>query len=244
MQETHNALKELQRIDEEIDRLEQKVSEFAPLLEEVDEPVNELQGEVDTTRGRLQELKLEERRLETTAEEKRNRMNKLEDRLKNVRNIREEAAVQAELDLVRRAAEADEKEALSLLDQIRKLELRLDEQEEALESARAEVEPRRRELEEERDRAEQELEELVERRERFADEINPRERRLYEQIRSGGRDVAVTHLTRDGACGNCFGMIPPQLQNELRHGEAVIRCEACGVILAPPEEPGEEGSGG
>jgi len=41
--------------------------------------------------------------------------------------------------MVRRAVESDEQEALSLLDQIRKLELRLDERREALEEARREV---------------------------------------------------------------------------------------------------------
>ena len=37
--------------------------------------------------------------------------------------------------------------------------------------------------------------------------------------------------------------MPLQVQNEIRHGDALIRCEACGVILAAPEpvpEGGEE----
>ncbi len=239
-QKTHSALKELQRLDDAIDRAEARIAEFEPLLAEVDEPALELREEVENTRSRLKELKLEERRLETTAEEKRSRMNKLEERLKSVRNLREDAAVHAELDMVRRAVEADEQEALSLLDQIRKLELRLDELEEKLEEARARTEPRRQELLEERREAKEELAELREKRDAFADEIDRRERKLYEQIRSGGRDVAVAHLTADGACGNCYGMIPPQLQNELRHGDRMIRCEACGVILAPPDSEDED----
>ncbi|NIP59041.1 MAG: hypothetical protein GWM92_12170, partial [Gemmatimonadetes bacterium] len=117
-QKTHSALKELQRLDDAIDRAEARIAEFEPLLAEVDEPALELREEVENTRSRLKELKLEERRLETTAEEKRSRMNKLEERLKSVRNLREDAAVHAELDMVRRAVEADEQEALSLLDQI------------------------------------------------------------------------------------------------------------------------------
>ena len=53
----------------------------------------------------------------------------------------------------------------------------------------------------------------------------------------------VAELTVDGACGHCFSMVPLQEQNEIRHGEQLIRCEACGVILAAPEpepEGGEE----
>jgi predicted nucleic acid-binding Zn-ribbon protein len=43
----------------------------------------------------------------------------------------------------------------------------------------------------------------------------------------------------DGACGNCFSVIPLQLQNEVRRGGAMVRCEACGVILTMPHQDQE-----
>lgn len=234
-QQTYSTLQELQRLDEEIDRMKSRVAEFDPLLEEVEEPAKELEGEVEATEDRLEEVELEERRLELAAEEKRGRLKKLEDRLNEVRNVREEAAVQAELDMVRRAVESDEQEALSLLDQIRTLEARLQEQEEALNEAREEIEPRRQELLEKQKEAQERLQDLEEERSSFAERIDESERKVYERIRSGGRDVAVAPLTADGACSNCYGMVPVQRQNEIRHGADMIRCEACGVILAPPE---------
>jgi predicted nucleic acid-binding Zn-ribbon protein len=48
--------------------------------------------------------------------------------------------------------------------------------------------------------------------------------------------VAVTSLTGDGACGHCFGMIPLQVQNEIRTAKALIPCEFCGVLLGPADE--------
>lgn len=233
-EQTRSALRELQRIDQEIQDARDQVASFAPQLEEVEQPALALESEVSTTRGRLQEMRLEERRLEVTSQEKRNRASKLEERLNQVRNVREESAVRAELDMVRRAMESDEQEALSLLDQIRKLELRLAEQESALEQARAEVEPRRNELVEMRAEAERSLAEAQARRKEFAAEVDDRELRIYESIRGGGRRLAVSTLTADGACGNCFSVVPLQVQNEIRHGASLIRCEACGVILAAP----------
>jgi hypothetical protein len=35
-------------------------------------------------------------------------------------------------------------------------------------------------------------------------------------------------------------VVPLQLQNEIRHGDALIRCEGCGVILAAPEPESEQ----
>ncbi len=189
--QTRASLKELQRLDREIEKTRKRIREFDPLFEEVEEPALVLESEVENTRSRVKEMKVEERRLELSADEKQARVKKLEERLKEVRNLREEAAVHAELDMVRRALEGDEQEALSLLDQIRKLELRLDEQEEALEEARAEIEPRKNELLDERASLQSELSVLQERRETFVGEIDDDELQIYERIKGGGRDVAV-----------------------------------------------------
>jgi predicted nucleic acid-binding Zn-ribbon protein len=236
MSETRTTLKELQRLDRKIAAETAAVRAFDPRLEEVEAPALQLDSEVNTLRKRLQEIKVEERRTELSVEEKRERLKKLEDRLTLVRTVREEAAVHAELDMIRRALEGDEQEALSLLEQIRRMEERLAEQEAALQEAQAVVEPRRDELLEKRSTAKASLTQLQTDRESFARTIDERERRLYERIMAGGREVAVADLTEDGACGNCFCVVPLQLQHEVRHTEAMIRCEACGVILTPPSD--------
>jgi predicted nucleic acid-binding Zn-ribbon protein len=234
--EKSGTLKELQDLDLDLERIRARIAEFEPLLLQVEEPALALEQEVDTLHGRLQEMKLEERRLERTADDRRARLKMLRERLKSVRNLREEAAVQAESDLLQRSLEAEEQEALTLLDQIRKLEERLREQEEALEAARAEVEPRRAQLREEQGAAGEELALLEEKRSAYAARIPAKELQSYERIRGGGRSVAVAALTPDGACGNCFGMIPLQVQNEIRSGKALIPCESCGVLLGAGDQ--------
>jgi len=231
---TRISLRELQQLDSDIREVTSRIGAFEPLLEEVEGPMMLLETEAESSRKRLREIQMEERRLELAADEKRARSKKLQERMSSVRNLREEAAVQAEWDLVRRTLEGDEQEALGLLDQIRKLEERLEQVEAELAEARAEVEPRRNELMSERAAAESELASLNSRRDDFANQIDAKERRLYESIKAGGRSVVVAELTADGACGHCFGVIPLQEQSNVRSGAAVIRCEACGVILAAP----------
>ncbi len=236
MKDEHTGtLKELQELDLDLERIRSRIAEFEPLLAEVEEPALALQQEVETLQGRLQEMKVEERRLERTADERRARVKTLRERQKSVRNLREEAAVQAELDLVQRSLESDEQEALTLLDQIRKLEDRLQEEGAALKAALEEVGPRRESLLEEQRAAREELEVLEARRVDYTRRVPDRELRSYERIRSGGRTVAVATLTPDGACGHCFGMIPLQVQNEIRSGRALIPCEFCGVLLGPDD---------
>jgi predicted nucleic acid-binding Zn-ribbon protein len=176
-------------------------------------------------------MRLDEKRVELNADEKRQRIKKVQERLGAVRNVREEAAVSTELQMLKRSLDGEEQEALTQLDQIRRLETRLAEQEKALEEARTNLEPRRQELLAARAEAESELAALRTRRTERAGGLAPKQLGVYESIRGKGRRQAVSELTADGACGNCYSMIPPQLQNEIRTGGGMVRCEACGVIL-------------
>jgi predicted nucleic acid-binding Zn-ribbon protein len=234
--ESAGTLKGLQDLDLLLEKVRARTEEFGPLLADLEQPALSLEQEVATLRSRLQDMKLEERRLEHAADGRRSRAKLLQERLKSVRNLREEAAVHAEQDLVRQALEGEEQEALTLLDQIRKMEARLEELHAASQAARAEVEPRRVELLREREAVETELVLLEERRKVYAARIPRPELRNYERIRAGHRSVVVASLTADGACGHCFSMVPIQVQNEIRKGAALIPCEACGVLLGPGED--------
>jgi predicted nucleic acid-binding Zn-ribbon protein len=239
-EQRRTALKELQQLDTRILEAKERIRGFDPLFEEVEEPVLVLESELGTLRKRSQEMKLEERRLELSITERRDRLKKLEERAGSVRNLREEAAVSAELEMVKRSLQNDEQEAFTLLDQIRKSEDRIEEIEAAFTEAQAMVEPKKEALLAERAGVEKELEELRAKRVEYTEEIDDVELKTYDAIRGKGGRKAVAELTEDGACGNCFGMVPLQVQNEIRHGRGLIRCEACGVILSASEpEPAE-----
>jgi predicted nucleic acid-binding Zn-ribbon protein len=231
MDKTSGHLKELQDLDLVAGEIKVRIAEFDPLLAEIEEPALAMEKELAAAEKRLQEMNLEERRLEASADDRRARTKRLQERLKAVRNLREEAAVQAEIDLMKQTMEGDEQEALALLDQIRKLDIRIDQLNGGITSARSEVEPRRQELSQAQAAAELELTGLTEKRVQFTDRIPAKKLQDYERIRGGGRAVAVAALTEDGACGHCFGMIPLQIQNEMRAGASLIPCEFCGVLL-------------
>jgi predicted nucleic acid-binding Zn-ribbon protein len=228
-------LKELQKLDLQIKEAKQRIVAFDPLLEEVEEPALRLESDLGTTKTRLQEMKLEERRLELSTVEKRDRQKKLEERLGSVRNLREEAAVSAELEMVKRSLQNDEQEGLTLMDQLRKMEERSAELESTFAEASEVVGPKRDELLARRGAEQAALESMQAERKSFVAGMNPSELKVYDAIRSGGRSIAVSPLTADGACGHCFGLVPLQLRNEIAHSESLIRCESCGVILTAPE---------
>lgn len=54
----------------------------------------------------------------------------------------------------------------------------------------------------------------------------------YERIRKAKDGRGVARLL-DGACGGCFAMIPPQIQQNVRLMNDIVMCETCGRYLAP-----------
>ncbi len=235
MQEVYRALLELQELDDEIDRADQALAAFTPRLETLEAPALGYEREVDGTRERLSEMRSEIKRLEKAAEQKRERLRTYEERLNRVRNVREETAARTELDLIRHAVDADEQEALELSEQATRAEVRLDELEKQLANAREQVEPQKAELLKERAAAEKELKTLRNRRGSAASKLTPEATRLYDRTRAGRRRRVLAQLTHDGACGQCYNVLPIQQQSEVRQARSLVRCEACGVILYPGE---------
>ena len=231
MEETYEALLELQQLDMQMARAREQVEQFDPELEELEAPIAAADQEAEAVRKRLGEMKAEERRLERSANDKRAQLTRYEERLSRVRTAREADAARAEIDLIRGALEADEDDALALMDQIRRTELKLDEMEEKLDRARSEMAPKREELMKGREEAVSQLAVLEDRRRNQVIRLDPYAAGLYERIRAGKSRVALATLTPDGACGYCFSMVPIQEQNEIRRRQALHRCEACGVIL-------------
>lgn len=235
MNDVHETLLRLQELDKDIREAESRLAAYEPELERLDAPVLELEKEIGSVRTRLEAAQTEIRRLERGAQDKRARQKKYEERLERVRNAREEAAARTELDLIRKAADADEREALQLMEDRTRMELRLDELEQKLEDIRSELGPQKQELLDTRAGVQRELDALLTERQSQTGDMDTGTRRIYEQVKGGRTKIVLASLTPDGACGHCFSMVPIQKQTEIRKADHLIRCEACGVILYAQE---------
>jgi uncharacterized protein len=234
MQELHAALLALQELDDQIARAETRVREFTPQFEALEAPVAGAQRELDTARVRLEELRTEQHRLQRNAQQKQERLAVVHERMTRVRTSREEAAVKAETDLVRRALDADTDDLKDTSEQATRTDLKVDELQKQLDRAIADIAARRDELTAELAEAETELELLRQQRDNAATRLDQPSLRLYERVRSGKSRRALAPLTDEGACGSCFNILPVQEQSQVRSGQALHRCELCGVILYAP----------
>ena len=231
-----SGLLELQTMDSRIREAQGRADAYVPQLEEIAAAAERVAEAADETSRRVRDLQVEERRRRLAAEKKAGRVRLLEERLKQVRTLREEAAVQAELAVLRRAVEQEEMEVIQLLEQISRLDERLRDQREEIEGAESAADPRRDELLAEQAMAAAQVERLNVVRDEMRAEIDPRLLRAYDHLARGGSRKAVARMTEDGACGSCYSVIPLQIQNEVRTHAPLVRCEACGLLVAAPTD--------
>lgn len=231
MQELHAALVALQDIDDEIATATRRVKAYGPQLETLLAPATAAERELTSTTTRLDEMRTEFERLQKNAEQKEVKQESYYGRLEKARTKDDESMLHMELDLVRGALEADRDDLKRISDQITRTDLKVDELERTLAAAREAVAEEQATVEAERDAAQAELDLLLEKRENHAVRLDQKDRRLYERVRGQYSRRVVSPMTEEGACGNCFNILPLQEQAEVRRGESLHRCEGCGVIL-------------
>jgi len=231
MHDLHAALMALQELDGEIDRAEKEVAGFAPRLEQLEGPVQAVEREMEVLRAKLDDLRAQVQKLEANAEQKRERMKQYQDRLGKQMSSQKNMSLRAELDLVRKALDADLADMKQLSEQATRSDLKLDDLRRQADKLRADAQPQRDELLFAKLEAEEQLSVLRERRENQAVRLDQKSRRLYERLRTGRTRTVLAPLTAEGACGNCFNVLPVQEQAMVRQAAALHRCEACGVIL-------------
>ncbi|MEX0908089.1 MAG: hypothetical protein WD054_07140, partial [Gemmatimonadota bacterium] len=214
MQELHAALLALQDIDDEIAGAQARFDAFAPRLSVLEKPVAAVERELALTSTRLAEMRTEHSRLQVNAQQKEERLQTYHERLEKARTAREESALRAELDLVRGALEADRTDLRHLGDQTTRTDLKVDDLTRQLEKAKEAIEEERATLLEERAAVETELALLQQKRENHAVRLDQQSRRLYERVRGQRSRRVVAPMTDEGACGNCFNILPLQEQTE------------------------------
>lgn len=236
MNELYSSLMQLQELDLEIESAEARLAGFGPRLEEVRAPIRVIDREAAQITEKLEHLHKQQAKLEHGLNNKRERLRIFMEKAEKQKNTRNEADTQSEVDFIRRAVEAEEVEATSVNDQVRRHDVRLEELQKSAAKTAEELQPQISEIEGEQSAAADQLKILQDKRANTVQHLDKNAVRLYDRVRSGRRKTALAPLTAQGACGNCFNVLPLQEQSEIRSGKALRRCEGCGIILYPAPE--------
>mgnify|MGYP000096725237 CR=1 FL=1 len=237
MQSDLKRLLTLQEADRLVMSIEAEIGTLEPEVAELDAGVKQLEDELTRVQANLEEANKKRTELESNIETYRVMQERRRQKLEWVRGAKEASALMAEIDLARSVLAKEEADWIRSADEVQEIEAAVAEVEERV-AAQAEAQsPRREEIAQAQAECNGRLEEASASREQAAQEINRTKRQLlamYNKIRSGRAPMAMYELHAD-ACGHCFTSVPMHLREQIRRGETLATCEACGVLMFSSE---------
>lgn len=230
-------LLDLQTKDVAVSEAEQRLAALSQETAALDRVLQAARDALDAARRAAADAARRRDELEARIESYRTLQDRRQLRLEQVRNPKEASTLMAELDLARSVLAKEENEWVRSAETVTQLELRVKNEErnvETVETAQAaereSVARRRAQLEAERDDA-------LRVREASAGLIEKPLRMRYDRLRKLRSGDAVVPLV-GGACGSCHTSVPLNRRSQIRSGQVLDACEACGAILYPPEPDG------
>jgi len=221
---------ELQRIDTEIVKINQRKRDLPLAISRLDEEFKALTAEIDEARSRQEDLVKRHREKENLLKRAVETLKKTKDRLTEVKTNKEYQAVLKEIETLEKRNGEIEEEIIVLLDEIDTGRGALQEKEARYAARRSEYEGRRRELEGQLEAIDRELAQQVEKGESLRKRVPEGLLRKYEQIKAINNGLAVVSAWKE-VCGGCHMNIPPQLYNELMETDEIVLCPNCNRII-------------
>ncbi len=231
-------LLDLKAKDETLAAAEAAVAAVTDAEAALDERLQRNQKERDSLARLLGDVTAKRDELMRRIEALRVQQGKRQQRLDQVKNVREATAVTAEIDLGKQILGREENEWVQAAEEVTRVEGRLATADQVLAEARASQAEERAELAARRAEAESARAEALAARQESASKLDRPLRTRYDRLKGSRSSNALMPLT-GFACSACFTAVPVSRRGSIRGGLLIEGCEVCGVILYVPEGDGE-----
>ncbi|QDG51839.1 hypothetical protein FIV42_14135 [Persicimonas caeni] len=230
MKEQLALLRELQRIDLQLDELEDQKDDIQEKLEENRGFLDKLIDDLENQKKELEEVKSLRRQKKDDIEQTRSQLADRQEKLKAVSTQKEFGAVETEIDVLKKNLEQTQEEALHLDESIESTEQSIEEKEEKIVQLREGIASEVADAEQQLAELDEEIEARHDRQDEAREEVSKRVLHKYDFIRSRRPGLAIVPA-KDGHCEGCFMAIPPQQFIEIQRGETLEICPSCQRIL-------------
>ncbi len=230
MNEQLKLLIELQEIDSSILSLNDKIESFPERLNASKTHLEKAIAAFKKVKSRHEELIKKKKEKDYDIDEKQEAINKLKTRMGDIKTNKEYEAYLKEIEVFQKIKYDAEEEVISAMEEIESIAGDLKSNEAMVTEAEVELERDGKELEEERKRLEQEMEVHRSRRNVALEKIESENYSQYMKNlkRLGGIAIAPA---ADEICKGCNTNMPPQLFNDLKDNDKIIKCYYCGRFL-------------
>jgi len=233
----YNRLKvlyQLQKIDDQLDELEELRGDLPNMVRELEEKIKSFIGDIESKEKEQTDSLKKRDENEDEIEKLKENQKKFKAQLYQVRNNKEYDALTKEIDHTEEHVNKLEAENNSLADRSKILTQEIEEINPRLEELKTELKEKEADLKEIIKANEREESKLTEERKKFESEVKKNDLSSYMRIRKAKKGLAVATIKRS-ACSGCHNIVPSQRQLEIRRNNRLFFCEYCGRILVSSE---------
>ncbi len=223
-------LVQLQELDLRANQINQRIKQIPEELKQLDEFQEASKRILDRSATALEESRKERKRLENDVEVLRQRLSKYKGQLMSVKTNKEYQAMLHEIEMTEQAISQAEDRILERMIADDDLDKQAREAENELARKQQELDLKRKELDDFVASTANELQRLEKERQELEAALPAELLAMYHRIATARNGLALAPV-RDHSCQACHVMLRPQLLNDVKANQRIIRCESCNRIL-------------
>jgi len=223
-------LLQLQEIDGEIDRLENRKAKIPVEVQVLDAELAKYNEEFRAKSDAMEELQRNRRSKERQLGVQQGQLEKYKSQRLSVKTNKEYTALESEIAELEESNSAIEDEILELMISIDESADEMELSRDMLKAQEGKFKKSKSKFLSELKKLEQETDEWNKKRNHFLGEIHPALMSKYDSWRKR-RGSSLVAVIEGQSCGGCHLTLPPQLINEVRKKEQLYTCNSCGRIL-------------
>lgn len=223
-------LVELQELDQEIQRVTDRLSSIPAEREQIESTFNQYAAEFLELRARYDQTLEDRKRLEAELAQAQETNDKYKHDLMRVRNEKEYVTALREIDATKKQIGVLETEILKGMEEVEKLDADIKLSAPAVDQRRSEVDRELALLSGENEDCEQRVTVLSRRRTELTGSIPHQLLAVYERVARLRRGQALSEV-RNGTCTACRMRVRPKVFSDVRKGDQLIACDNCARIL-------------
>ncbi len=227
-------LYELQKIDDQLDELEELRGDLPKTVEDLEIQIDEIKNTISEKELQRKESMAKRKENESQIEIAIESQKKFKAQLYKVRNNKEYDALTKEIDHTEELNKKYEAENNELADLSKALADEIEEIKPKLDELNEEIKKKQADLKVIIKANEKEEAKLKQNRKKLESQIKKGDLSAYMRIRKAKKGKAVSTIKRS-ACSGCHNIVPSQRQLEIRQNNRLYYCEYCGRILVSAE---------
>jgi len=228
---------DLQSKDAAVTAAERRLADLRGETADLDQALQQVRDLLEKARQTAADGQRRRDELESKIESYRILQDRRRLRLEQVRNPKDASTLMTELDLAQSVMAKEENDWVRSAETVVQLELKVKDAERNLEAVEAEQAAERAQVAQRRAVLEAERDATLSVREASAAQLDKAIRTRYDRLRRTRSSDVIVPLV-GGTCGSCHTAIPMNRRSQIRAGQLIDACEACGAILYPNEAAG------